>query len=47
MQDDLIVLFDFEEDVNGLSLSSEKHYRLVLPQEVSAEDLEAYRTRTL
>ena len=47
MQDDLIVLFDFEEDVNGLSLSSEKHYRLVPPQEVSTEDLEAYRTRTL
>ena len=47
MQGDLIVLFDFEEDDNGLSLSSEKHYRLVPPQEVSAEDLETYRTRTL
>lgn len=47
MQDDLIVLFDFEEDVNGLSLSSEKHYRLAPPQEVSTKDLEAYRTRTL
>lgn len=47
MQNDLIVLFDFEEDVNGLLLSSEKHYRLVPPQEISTEDLEAYRTRTV
>ena len=47
MQDDLIVLFDFEEDVNGLSLSSEKHYRLVSPEAVTETDLETYRARTL
>ena len=47
MRDDLIVLFDFEEDANGLSLSSEKHYRLVLPDKITASDLEAYRVRTL
>jgi hypothetical protein len=46
MQNDLIVLFDFEEDVNGLVLSSEKHYRLVPPEEITEADLEAYRTRT-
>lgn len=46
MQDDLIVLFDFEEGENGLALSSEKHYRLVPPEEITEDDLEAYRTRT-
>lgn len=46
MRDDLIVLFDFEEGENGLALSSEKHYRLVPPEEISETDLEAYRTRT-
>ena len=46
MQDDLIVLFDFEENVNGLSLSSEKHYRLVPPEAIAETDLESYRTRT-
>ena len=46
MRDDLIVLFDFEEGEQGLALSSEKHYRLVPPEEVTATDLEAYRTRT-
>ncbi len=47
MRDDLIVLFDFEEGENGLALSSEKHYRLVPPEEITEVDLEAYRTRTL
>lgn len=46
MRDDLIVLFDFEEGENGLALSSEKHYRLVPPEEITETDLETYRTRT-
>lgn len=46
MRNDLIVLFDFEEGEHGLALSSEKHYRLVPPEDVTATDLEAYRTRT-
>ncbi len=47
MRDDLIVLFDFEEGENGLALSSERHYRLVPPEEITEADLETYRTRTL
>ena len=47
MRDDLIVLFDFEEGENGLALSSEKHYRLVPPDDIAETDLDAYRARTL
>lgn len=46
MEDDLIALFEFEEGENGIALSSEKHYRLVPPDEVTPEDLELYRRRT-
>ena len=46
LQNDLIVLFDFEEGESGLVLSSEKHYRLVPPEQVTVADLETYRTRT-
>ena len=46
MQNDLIVLFDFEEGESGLALSSEKHYRLVPPEQVTVVDLETYRTRS-
>lgn len=47
MTGDLIALFDFEPGENGLVLSSEKHYRLVPPDAVSAADLEVYRARPL
>ena len=46
MSDGVIVLFEFEEGENGVGISSEKHYRLVPPDEVTAADLEAYRKRT-
>lgn len=46
MQDDLIVLFDFEDGENGLALSSEKHYRLVPPDQITETDLASYRART-
>ncbi len=42
MQRDLIALFDFVKDEAGVALSSEKHYRLVLPEEVTQDDLQNY-----
>jgi hypothetical protein len=42
---DLIALFAFEESANGLAISSEKHYRLVPPDEVSVADLETDQAR--
>jgi hypothetical protein len=46
MDDDLIALFEFELSRKGVAIASEKHYRLVPPEEVSAEDLATYKTRT-
>ncbi len=43
---DLIALFDFEEGENGIAISSERQYRLVPPDGVTAADLAWYRTRT-
>jgi len=45
MAQDLIALFLFEPTENGVALISEKHYRLVSPLEVTAEDLHRYKTR--
>ncbi len=45
MKNDVIALFEFEEEASGIKISSEKHYRLVPHKELSAEDLEAYRRR--
>lgn len=47
MADDLIALFEFEEGENGIVLSSEKHYRLVPSDGVTADDLDTYRARTM
>jgi hypothetical protein len=46
MSKDLIALFEFEMTQDGISVVSEKHYRLVDPAELSPEDLRAYRNRT-
>lgn len=46
MEDDLIALFSFEETDNGISMSEERHYRLVTPEHMTDEDLAAYRKRT-
>jgi len=43
MRDELIALFEFEQTEEGIRISSEKHYRLVNPQDLSPEDLEQYR----
>lgn len=45
MEDDLIALFDFEDTEEGLAVSSERHYRLVPPEAMTAADLKAYRQR--
>lgn len=45
MEENLIALFEFEETDKGVSLTTEKHYRLV-PQELMTEkDLEEYRKK--
>jgi SAM-dependent methyltransferase len=45
MKDDLIALFEFEQGDKGVAITSEKHYKLVPPDDVSDGDLEAYRSR--
>lgn len=45
MGDDLIALFEFEQGESSVALSSEKHYRLVSPEELTEEDLKVYRER--
>lgn len=45
IDDGVIVLFEFEQTDAGVRISSEKHYRLVPPEEVSDADLQSYRRR--
>jgi hypothetical protein len=45
MENDTIALFGFENSNDGVSLVDEKHYRLVAPDEVTEDDLRAYRER--
>lgn len=47
LQDNVIALFGFEETDQGVAVSSEKHYRLVPPDQVTEEDLRAYRENPL
>jgi len=47
MSEDLIALFEFEKGHSGITVCSEKHYRLVEPDKIQIEDLEAYRRRQL
>ena len=46
MENDVIALFEFEEGENGVGIASEKHYKLVPPEEVTEDDLNTYRSRT-
>lgn len=46
MEDDIIALFEFEQGDAGVSIASEKHYKLVPPEEVTETDLNTYRERT-
>jgi hypothetical protein len=45
MQDDLIALFELEDGEQGVSISAEKHYRLVPGEDVTEDDLKVYRKR--
>ncbi len=45
MEDNLIALFEFEESLKGIVLTSERHYRLVHPNQLTADDLRVYRER--
>jgi hypothetical protein len=45
MDEGVIALFELESGENGITISSEKHYRLVPPKEVTDADLEMYRGR--
>lgn len=47
MTDNVIALFAFEQGENGIAVSTEKHYRLVPPDEMRADDLLNYRNRPL
>lgn len=45
IDDGVIVLFEFEQTTDGVRISSEKHYRLVAPEEIDEKDLQGYRQR--
>ncbi len=46
MRNDVIALFEFEEEDEGIRVVSERHYRLVSPDKVTERDLQQYRLRT-
>lgn len=46
MDQDLIALFEFERADEKVSISQERHYRLVPPDAITAKDLQGYRVRT-
>lgn len=47
MAHDLIAMFELEEHREHIAaIAAEKHYRLVEPEEVTPQELEAYRRRT-
>lgn len=41
----VIVLFEFEQGENGVRIASERHYKLVPPEDVTDADLNAYKKR--
>jgi len=45
MEDDLIALFEFEQTRDGIAVSSERHYRLAHPEDLSPKELESYQKR--
>ncbi len=42
IKENLIALFELEQTTEGIKVSSEKHYRLVRPEELSPEELNGY-----
>ena len=47
MREDLIALFELEQTESGLGISSERHYLLVEPDNLSPEELRKYAVRNL
>ena len=47
MTEGIIALFSFEISESGIALVDEKHYQLVLPDEITSEELKLYQQRTL
>lgn len=45
MDEGVIALFEFESGPSGVTVRAEQHYRLVRPDELTAEELETYRRR--
>ena len=43
MSGEIIALFEFERNENRLAIVSEKHYRLVPPEEITPADLQKYQ----
>ena len=44
-RDDLIVLFEFVQQGDEIRVATEKHYKLVSPEDVTGEDLVSYQNR--
>lgn len=42
-----IALFEFEQTAEGIAITTEKHYKLVAPENLSQEELQHYQTRPL
>ena len=45
MEPDLIAMFEFVETPDGIRIAAEQHYRLVPPDQLTPEELEAYKRR--
>ena len=45
MDDHTVAIFEFERSDDGIRVSSERHYQLVEPDQVTESDLQAYRQR--
>lgn len=47
VNDNVIAMYEFVDTEDGVRVTSERHYRLVLPADLSFDDLENYRKSTL
>lgn len=47
MTKQVIALFEFDQSDDGIKVSTEKHYKLVRPDELSPKELEDYRKRPM
>lgn len=45
MEGGVIVLFEFEQNAGAVRISSERHYKLVPPEDLTEADLQTYRQR--